>query len=416
MRKRMIKLAAATAAALLGVAGTYGLFSDTLKVKNHIALGDVNIGVKEYARKGSSEVTYQDPSLVLPGETVSKIPRITNYGMFCWVRARVGYENRGAELTGLSDEQIGGISKDWVKRGEYYYYTQPLKRKASADFFQSVSFPEEWTEAHSGQKLGVTVQAEAIQAANFEPDFSAMSPWGNQKIEKCVHEQSGTVTCRNQETKLSVEFNGKAQKLMSVPGDFFANMGTAMPGDTFSDTISLSNTAKKAVSLSFRTAVEGQNQEQTALLKGIPLTISLDGKQVYQGTLDSPGLKKEHSLGNYAPGKTGKMSFTLAIPSEWDNAYALREAEVQWIFTVRQKDAEGSEGGDGGLDGSGDAGNTGSAVVRNMGASAASPVKTGDVSGVEAAILLLLGSGGVLLALSIFKKREGGTDNEKNDA
>ena len=31
-----------------------------------------------------------------------------------------------------------------------------------------------------------------------------------------------------------------------------------------------------------------------------------------------------------------KLRFSLSIPSEWDNSYALRDAEVQWIFTVNE--------------------------------------------------------------------------------
>ena len=220
MKRSWVTAAAVAAAAFLGIAGTYGLFSDTLKVSNHIATGDVNIGVKEYAKKGNSESTYKAPSVVTPGEQISKIPRITNYGMSCWIRARIGYENSNSGLEGLSDSQILGMDKNWVKRGEYYYYTQPLKRKGHTDLFQAVTFPEKWTEEHAGQELGVTIQAEAIQAANFQPDFSAMSPWGNQEIQKCVHEQNNTVICKEQDTKLSVTFNGKAKKLLSVPGDF----------------------------------------------------------------------------------------------------------------------------------------------------------------------------------------------------
>ena len=50
--KKLIKAAAVlTAAAFLGGTGTYGYFSDTLKVKNHISTGDINIGLKEYEKK-----------------------------------------------------------------------------------------------------------------------------------------------------------------------------------------------------------------------------------------------------------------------------------------------------------------------------------------------------------------------------
>ena len=57
---RRIKITAAVlAAALLGLTGTYGFFSDTLKVTNHIALGDVNIGLREFEKKGGPEVARE---------------------------------------------------------------------------------------------------------------------------------------------------------------------------------------------------------------------------------------------------------------------------------------------------------------------------------------------------------------------
>ena len=61
------------------------VFLDSLTVTNHIALGDVNIGLKEYQKKGSTEVLYTNPKTVIPGETISKIPRITNLAKPCWV-------------------------------------------------------------------------------------------------------------------------------------------------------------------------------------------------------------------------------------------------------------------------------------------------------------------------------------------
>ena len=217
--KKLIKAAAVlTAAAFLGGTGTYGYFSDTLKVKNHISTGDINIGLKEYEKKGSTEVSFAGTKAVVPGDVISKIPRITNYASPCWVRARITYKNNRENMEGFSDKNISGMSKKWVQRGEYYYYTSILKRKDSTDLFKEVTVPETWTEEHTGQQLGITVQAEAIQAANFNPDFKAMSPWGNQEIQLCVHEENGTTVCRKKKTKLSVEFNGQAHKLLSVPG------------------------------------------------------------------------------------------------------------------------------------------------------------------------------------------------------
>ena len=400
MGRRIKTAAAVLAAALLGITGTYGYFSDTLKVTNHISLGDVNIGLQEFEKKGGIETPYQSPKTILPGEVLSKIPRITNYAMPCWVRARIFFENQNSEIEGLDDSMISGFTKNWVRRGEYYYYTEILKKKESVDLFQTVTVPSSWTEKHEGQKLGITVQAEAIQAANFQPDFSAMSPWGNQTIQKCVHEQDGTAVCQQEKTKLSVEFNGEAHRLMAVPGDFFSNIGTAMPGDVFEDSAEISNTTENEAELFFRTSVEGQDSRQKELLKGIRLTIYLNGKKVYRGTLDSPGLEKSHSLGVYQPEQKGSLKFVLEIPEKWDNAYALREADVQWIFTVNEREETEKSEEYRDTDSS-----FSDASVKDTEGKGVQSVKTGDESGTERMLFLFFASGAMAALVFIYKKR-----------
>lgn len=398
MRRRNIKIAAAAAAAVLGLTGTYGYFSDTMKVTNVISLGDVNIGLKEYEKKGTVRTVYKGARRVLPGETVSKIPEITNYAKPCWVRARIFYQNDRKDTEGFGDGMLLGIPENWIRRGEYYYYTKVLKRNEKIHLFENLRIPETWTEEHQGQKLEVMVQAEAIQADNFLPDFSGMSPWGNQKIQVCVHKKEGAPSCQREKTRLTVEFNGKAHKLMAVPGDFFSNFGRAMPGDALQDTIQISNTTDQKAEILFRTQVEKKDSEGLELLQGIGLCISMEGKVLYQGTLDSPELQKLHSLGNYEPGSSGKMEFTLSIPEKWDNAYALREAEVQWIFEVKEEEKQNPED------------RLSEKLQETAGkhhiSSKKSAVKTGDSANAEQQLLVGTLSG--MLAITLLFRRKGG--------
>ena len=72
---RTVKITAALfGILLLGITGTYGYFSDTLKVTNHLAVGDVNIGLAEYEKKGSTEVAYRNPKVLLPERFFQKFP------------------------------------------------------------------------------------------------------------------------------------------------------------------------------------------------------------------------------------------------------------------------------------------------------------------------------------------------------
>ena len=101
MRKRTKIAAGLLSLGILGTAGVYGYFSDTLQVVNHISVGDIKISVEEFEKKGTKEVPYSNKGEVLPGAVVSKIPRITNRALPCWVRARIVYANDQKELEGI---------------------------------------------------------------------------------------------------------------------------------------------------------------------------------------------------------------------------------------------------------------------------------------------------------------------------
>ena len=401
MRKSVKIITGFLLTAILSAAAVFASFSDRLDVVNHISVGDVSISISEYARKGKGEVKYTQPSEVVPGQTISKIPRIKNNALPCWIRARITYAGENGKLERLKDENIGGISGEWVKRGEYYYYTKVLKKQESTDLFQNISIPDTWTEEHAKQKIAVDIQADAIQAANFKPDFSAMSPWGNQVIQKCVHEQDGTLTCKKGNTKLSVEFNGKAHKLLAVPGDFFTNLGTAMPGDVLTDTITLSNTTDDPAELLFRTSVKGRSEEKRAMLKDVKLTVAMGNEILYRGNLESIGLEKNRSLGRFASGQTGNMKFRLEIPTEWDNRMAQKSADVTWIFTANEKvkevvpDTEETSGK------KEDSGRT--TAAKDVEGRKKAHVKTGDLSSPGFLFALLIASGGLLLMIKTWK-------------
>lgn len=339
IRKKTV-IAAAAAAVIAGLSGTYGYFSDVISVTNRISTGDVDISLAEYELLNGQEVLYVNPKTVLPGETVSKIPRITNHAHPCWIRTEITCESDQAELQGLSSDDILGISEKWVKKGDYYYYKDVLDRGETVTFFTALEIPRQWTEIHELQNLRISIRADAIQAANFQPDFTAMSPWGNQEIELCIHEENGEVISKTEKTELSVVFCGSAHKLIAVPDDFFVNMGTAMPGDVFQDSAEISNTTGNPAEIFFHTGIVCQREDRMDLLKKLRLTIAMNGNTLYTGNLHAEQLKEEISLGVFQPGAKGTLDFTVSVPSELKNEYALRDTAVKWYFTVYEEDSK----------------------------------------------------------------------------
>ena len=380
----------------------YAAFRDSVTVTNHVYTGDVNIGIEEKEWKEGELTAYQDPKTVLPGDTVSKIPNIVNYAAECWVRARILSESDRPELEGLTEDMILEMPDGWEKRGEYYYYTKSLKHGSSVDFFRSIRIPETWTEEHAGQVLRLSIRAEAIQTANYTPDFSAMSPWNDVPIEQCIHEKENVVVEQGRNQTLSVAFEGSAYKMVAVPEDFFSNMGEWMPGDHKKDSVQIKNTTDKKAEIFFYTGYEKQSKEQLDLLSKMTLVINYKGKELYKGTLTAEALQNGVSLGWYEPGAEADMGFEIQMPAELQNAYARRNADVKWIFAVKEEDPvptvtnapqpAGSTGTPPTYSGQG----TGNAVH---------PVKTGDDTRMDLYVAALMAAAGTFLPGLHFIKR-----------
>lgn len=383
---------------LLGISGAYAAFSDSVTVRNHIATGDINISLREYQKKNGKEISYRNPAEILPGDFISKIPRITNLGMPCWIRVKISFQNSLETKEGFEEKHIEGISRNWKKKGEYYYYTKILNTGESVDFFTGVFVPSSWTEEHSGQKLQIGLQADAIQSANFHPDFREMSPWGNQMIETCIHETNGKTDCRLEDVELSVKFHGDAQKLLAVPDDFFRNFGDILPGDTKKDSVSISNTDKETVEIFFRTELKNQTKEQMELLEKLELTISMSGKELYTGSLKSSSLERPVSLGKFKPQTEGMLTFSITAPHDLKNTYALRDASVNWIFTVNKKSSSLTE----------QPSSPDTPENKQQRGENSEPVKTGDNTPVFTMMILLVLS--AVLSIAYLKLKKG--DNE----
>ena len=344
---------------------------------------------EELEKKNGKEILYQNQKMVLPGDRISKIPRITNRSEPCWVRVKITYADNLENRKGLNDTNLTGMPKYWVKKGAYFYCTRKLEQGESADIFTGVTIPEEWTEPYQEKKLGITIVADAIQAANFSPDFNAMSPWGNQEILRCIHDTNGRVVKRKSQVKLRVVFERDAHKLIAAPEDFFSGFSTAMPGDVLEDSVKIKNATENTAEIFFRTSAECKSVKDQEFLKKLKLVISMDGKKLYSGDLLAVSLNKAVSLGIFQPGKSGEMKFQITVPSELNNDFALRNGDVKWIFSVEEDQKEKIQPSQTPA-GQSEKEENSDGYSRKTGASSGktAPVKTGDDTGIRFFLIL----------------------------
>ena len=305
------------------------------EVINNVSIGDVNITLKEYELNANGqELPYQNYKTIRPGQTVSKIVRITNEAADCWIRIKP--EWFGEKGLGLSDVMLGGISADWIKVGDYWYYMKMLPHGESVDFSQTVTFPVDWGNEIKSQTFKLRFTADAVQYDNFVPDWSATDtdPWFGTEIEKCTHDETG-VQQTTGDSVFSVEFEGGAEGLVRVGDDFFMNWGALMPGDTMTGEVTVGNSYAEPVQIWFYT----ENVDDGKLLDKIILTIKNKDVVIFKGPM-SKVTDGKILLGTFAKGEHTKLTYTVHVPEELKNEFALTKTKTKWIFKCNLEESK----------------------------------------------------------------------------
>lgn len=322
-RKKWAALAVVLGIALTGGAVAYA--KTETSVTNNFETGVVDIHLAEFMKdEQGAEVPWESCTGALPGTYVSKIPRVTNEGADCYVRAKLDFS---IDVEGLNDsfEELG---EGWEKYPDGYYYCKNvLPTGKSSDIFQGIRIPENFPQELAGESFTLKIDVDAVQSVHFEPAWNQDKPWGDVEILECKETGPYTFNHVEQITPLSVTFDSKSGKLFANPDDFFKNFSQVMPGDQFKDTVLLRNNGERPLRLYFRQEAKSDN-----LLDKITLTIQINGKKIYQGKMGEN--IEELLLAEIGNGKTAEMQFEVQVPKELDNQYTLEKEAIKWFFSA----------------------------------------------------------------------------------
>lgn len=298
--------------------------SEEVEIGNKAKTGNVDLHIEEYV--GESEK-------LMPTQVVVYTTDAVNDGNEAWFRAKVEIVS-GSDRLEVSDEMVA-VNPEWTKIGDYYYLKEPVATGDSKRVTETVTIPNlENISMHTGFDVIVTV--DAIQRANFEPDFSSSDPWHGTKVEKSVHTGAGSTKTRDK--KFSVVYEGKALGLVASSENFFENWPSLMPGDTKTGTLVLKNSGKKTVEIFF----ENELKDKNPILDKVNLKITMGDKVIYNGPIS--GLIKKTSLGKLKIGESEELKYEVSLPAELGNEYTLQDIEATWIFSVEEIDK--AKGGD----------------------------------------------------------------------
>lgn len=332
-KRKLLIIFLSLSVAIFGCGSIFGMFS--VEVKNDFETGVVDINLREFQKTGDTEKQWENNPVVLPGDVISKIPRIFNKGNDCYVRAKINFRDTNE----INESNLLGLSKDWAKADDgYFYYTKILSHGENVDIFQALQIPNDFSQNNEGKQFYIDIDVDAIQSKNFEPQFNLAKPWGDIEIVKYTKEgQYDVGSFKQSDSKsFSIAYLGDVGKLVKNRDNFFGNFPYLMPGDTYGDTLKLENHGENAIKLYFRNSAT----DDSDLLDKIQLkiTTTINGKTAvfYEGSLRGEALNKNSVLAVLPKNATGDFTFEIHVPHELNNEYTISSSFVKWIFSTEE--------------------------------------------------------------------------------
>lgn len=372
-----------TAVLLLAAAAAFAVTAAALAkeqvFKNEFETSGIDVRIEQFMETKGGIVRLEDDKPVLPGETISYMPRVSNLREDSYVRVKFEMRSQPGEKTVGTQECFSELYPGWVLRGDYYYYTHVLSKNESRFVLKNMLIPEELEECHEGLRVHATV--DAIQAKNFTPDFESIHPWGTVEILQARQDQEACVSSGAARPVSDLEFTYAREGVFECSTeDLFSNFDSFTPGDSCRETLTMRNESGDEMEVFFRT-----RNTSSRLLQEMKLSIFCGGSRIYTGDLASSELESFIKIGRINPGESGKLQFEVSMPESADNRYSLLRDDVTWIIAI--KAVEGKQGS------------------RSIGS--ADAVKTGDeLTPVIIAALALAAAMATLAALIVSGRRK----------
>lgn len=194
------------------------------------------------------------------------------------------------------------------------------------------------------------------------------------------------------EVKGSGEYASTTSVNVYQDNDLFSNMKELMPGATVTNTVEMKNLSSREVTMYLRaypdfvtkdngasaerdrTETSETGDKSTAdpagktfrddILDQIEMTLTLDGKVIYQGSADGETPEAGYTaltaedfgikLGSFAANSTKKLEVKLILPGpKFDNSFANSFDAVDWVFCAEGTTPDNGGGNSGGSSGGG---------------------------------------------------------------
>ena len=306
------------------ISGIYAL--NKQETSGKINTSEVDIEIQNYRlNDNNEEVECEETTIVSPGDIVSIIPKVSNNGIDCYLRFKAFYIDNNTDFSNY----VTGLTSDFNKYGDYYYYKGILKTSEVLKLFDTIKIPNDVETITTNGKIKLEITVEAIQDKNFNPDYTLDDPWKGEEPTETINEQ---YDIDDENSNIYVTCENDIEKDILVSSDFFEDAKNLLPGDEFIDTIEINNTDKKEVEYFLRLDTDKNSDIESELLKQIKLIITNEeGQEIYNGSLY---IKDKISLGKYKKGEKDKLYFNVIVPTKLDNRFENLNPKISLIFSA----------------------------------------------------------------------------------
>ena len=261
-----------------------------------------------------------EEKLYSAGATFRYEPVIENRAMSCYVRFKLNLSNAL-----LSEDSFVGLTEDFVKRGDYFYYTKPLDNKESITTFNSFRLPAD-IDNEDKEEIKIIKTVDAIQSKNFTPDFNSENPWGNVEVISSDFDGSNYINEVISIKPINLTINSNKEITLTDKDILNFNL---VPGDVITNSIDIKNNNGKEVNVDFKA-----KGEDSKILRSINLKLYLDNKKIYDGDLVTKNLEEYTKLVGLSDNETASLRYEIEVPQNLNNDYQNKESKFEWKFKI----------------------------------------------------------------------------------
>lgn len=284
-----------------------------------------------------------DGKEVLPGTNAEQILDVQNTGSDCYIRITPSLMGEKEDI----EKFVFDTDKDWIFTNGSFYYTKVLKGGKTVRFCEKVKVPEDII----AESVDFSYRIDGIQSANFEPEFTALNPWGNVEIVG-VKDRFGNVkitdikASKENSESLDIYYNDEARLMITNFDEIFKDIPIMSPGDYHKEVIELKNKSDDE-----KTLYLSDISDSAEVLKYIKVKIysDINGKinNLYEGDLGTPASGAVLNVGTLLPKEEGEIVIETEMDKNAGNEASSLSTHLTlatWVESVdKGADGEGEK-------------------------------------------------------------------------